>query len=394
MRFALLGNHPDGLELASALVESGRHELVLYTGAHVPADHLHRWGETARHVQDLEEALADPAVEVVIVAGTYENRPYQLRRALQAERHVLCVHPPDFSPDIAYEAAMIQKDTGKILMPLLPEGLHPAMQRLASLCRGRADSFLLGRIVLIDVEDGLSSVIFSQSSAIALPRWNVLMQVGGEITELSAYAESETPAADRPILLTGRFRDGGLFRASYLPNKGSGWRLAITGEAGHAELHLPHGWPGPALLSWFDTQGELQEEAWDLFDPWSALVQSFETIVGLRPVIDLPHGPTWQDAVRSLELDDAVRRSIERRRAVALEYPEPTEEAGFKGTMTLMGCGLLWMLIVLMVAATWLPWLLWVIVPVLVLFLGLQIFRWVIPRAETLNKGRKEQEMG
>ena len=79
---------------------------------------------------DLEEMLADPAVELVIVAGAALDRAAQLRRCLQAERHVLCVHPPDDSPDSAYEAAMIQGDTHCLLLPLLPDSLHPAMREL------------------------------------------------------------------------------------------------------------------------------------------------------------------------------------------------------------------------------------------------------------------------
>ena len=52
-----------------------------------------------RRVSDLEEVLADPAIEAVIVAGAPAVRPAQLRRALQSERHVLCVHPADDSPE-------------------------------------------------------------------------------------------------------------------------------------------------------------------------------------------------------------------------------------------------------------------------------------------------------
>ena len=53
--------------------------------------------------------------------------------------------------------------------------------------------------------------------------------------------------------------------------------------------------------------------------------------------------------MRCLELDDAARRSVARRRASALEYQEATEEAGFKGTMTLLGCGLLWVSLLLLI---------------------------------------------
>src|SRR5262249_54360610 len=65
-----------------------------------------RLGRGARLERALEEVLADPAVDAVIVASPLPERAAELRRALQSERHVLCAYPPDATPDAAYEAAM------------------------------------------------------------------------------------------------------------------------------------------------------------------------------------------------------------------------------------------------------------------------------------------------
>src|SRR5262249_51957388 len=149
MRFALLGDHPDGLNMARALVESGRHQLAVYSGPPVGAEYLRRWGLSARPVGDMEEVLAVPVVEAVLVAGRPADRPAQLRRALQSERPVLCVHPVDQSPDVAYEAAMIQADirrgggSAPLLLPLLPEALHPGVLRLAELVGDEPDRSVL-----------------------------------------------------------------------------------------------------------------------------------------------------------------------------------------------------------------------------------------------------------
>ena len=98
-----------------------------------------------------------------------------------------------------------------------------------------------------------------------------------------------------------------------------------------------------------------------------------------RPGATARRTPTWQDEIRALELDAAARRSVEYRRAVALEYQEASEEVGFKGTMTLAGCGILWAIFFLLILSVWLPRLGWLIVPLLGFFLLLQMFRWVIP---------------
>ena len=120
MNFALLGDHADGLEMARVLVSLGNHRLIAYHGPEVGTEFLRRWSVTFETLGDLEEVLAHPRVETVIVAGRLDERPGQLRRALQSERHILCVHPADQTADIAYEAAMIQADTAVARVHLSP----------------------------------------------------------------------------------------------------------------------------------------------------------------------------------------------------------------------------------------------------------------------------------
>ena len=69
-----------------------------------------------------------------------------------------------------------------------------------------------------------------------------------------------------------------------------------------------------------------------------------------------------------------------KRRASALEYQEASEEAGFKGTMTLLGCGLLWGSLLLLILSRWVPWAGWLILPLFGLFLLLQLLRGVVQK--------------
>jgi predicted dehydrogenase len=349
MRFAILGNHPDGLAMAAALVASGRHE------------------QTTRQISDVEEVLADPDVEAVIVAGDASVRPVQLRRALQSERHVLCVYPPDQTPDIAYEADMIRQDTGRVLMPLLPGSTHPAVRRLAEFIRPTGP---VGAFRLLEMERVAPHPADGKPT---FPGWDLLRALGGEIAEVSGFAASEHAEAEDMVLASGRFERGGLFHVTFLPDRPNApGQLAVVGDGGRADLVFPAGWQGPAFLDWRDESGEFHEEAWDAWDPWPVLVERFETAVAAKT-------PTWLDAVRGAELDDAVRRSIERRRTSVLEYQEASEETGFKGTMTLVGCGLIWAIILLVVLSFWFPKIGWLIMPLLVIFLGMQFLRYLIP---------------
>ena len=402
MRFALLGNHPDGLQMVRALTATGRHQLVAYSGPAPGAEALRRFGIFIKPVGDMEEILADPAVEAVIVAGRSGDRAVQLRRALQSERHVLCVHPADEAPDIAYEAAMIQGDTKQVLLPLLPGALHPAVRQLADIVL-RPDG-AIGQTTLLLVEHATTHPP-TAATVPSLPGWDIIRALGGEVLEVSSFAVREEAEADQPLLVSGRCATGLLFQGLFLPGQPeTRYRIEALGSRGRALLELPLTWPGPVRLV---SPGDSRD--WPDWDPWLVLVEVFEAAAGMQspatsavasPSSDLRNEtaiqsapradgrrpkaesgwPSWQDEVRCLELDDAVRRSVERRRASALEYQEASEEVGFKGTMTLLGCGLLWGLLVLLPLAAWDRRFLWLTIPLLALFLGMQFFRWLIPR--------------
>jgi hypothetical protein len=399
MRFALLGDHRDGLDFADALTATGRHELRLYCGARTGLEHLQRRGHSPRSIGDAEALLADPEIDVVVVAGGEAARPAQLRRALQAEHHVLCVHPADPSPDVAYEAALIQADTGRVLLPLLPMTLHPSFRRLAELAR-------TSMVRLVELE------IFSSEEVLfdlaqpghkpSLPGWDVLRLVGGEIAEIYAQSVQAELLPGMPLLLSGRFVGGILLQATYVPNQAEAHlRLSLLTTTGRSSVRFPHGWPGPADLTHADETGTIRTETWDAFDPWLAILERFElavleaslkrsapghpndaSLTGTPPVLG------WQDELRALELDDAARRSAERGRCNTLDLQETTEEATFKGTMTLVGCSLIWLTLIVLILSMWLPMLAWLIVPFFAVFLAMQALRWAVPSNDSENTDR------
>ena len=419
MHFALLGDHADGLAMAHALTNLGRHELTVYSGPAVGLEYLRRWGLEPRRVGDLEEVLADPSIAAVIVAGAPALRPGQLRRALQSERHVLCVCPVDDSPDLAYEAAMTQADTGMLLFPLLPEALHPGYRRLAQLARSvtsprqhahaeavthlphppagkatppqpahTASGLMTARLVEIERWSAEEILLESEEEGHrpGFPGWDVLRLIGGEVAEVAAFSGPEEVERGQPVLLAGQFVGGGLFQASYVPLQADARvRVALVQDGSRAELIFPQGWPGPARLSFVDEQGRERVETWEDCNPWLALAEAFEAALQENlarrrgPQDAALTSPTWQDAIRGLELDDAARRSVRRRRVSTIEYQEVTEEAGFKGTMTLVGCSMIWISLMLLILSAWVPWLGWIIAPVFGIFLLMQLLRWVVP---------------
>lgn len=239
----------------------------------------------------------------------------------------------------------------------------------------------------------------SEAHLPSFPGWDVLRMLAGEIVEVSAFADREEVRHDEAVLLAGRFERGGLFQVNLLPNRSQSLlRIRVTLQYQQAELVFPDGWPGVAQLTWTDDSGQPREEHWPDWNPWPRVVELFEQALARRdptpeadkhpePVLLPLGGLSWEDEVRAVELDDAARRSIERRRSSTLEYQEDVEEASFKGTMTLFGCGLLWASLLLLILSVWVPWLGWIIFPLFAAFLLLQLLRWVIPP----QQGQKPQ---
>jgi hypothetical protein len=296
---------------------------------------------------------------------------------------------------------MIRDDTGHLLLPLLTEALHPGILRLIAL-RQSGEAHVGGPKV-IELEQYAKEAVLQLAGTRAdrpsLPGWHVLRALGGEIAEVAAFAAGEEATVDAPLLTAGRFEKGGLFRGAFLPHqRQDSWRLVLIGDDGQADLYFPLSSSGPAFLSWVDQEGHAREETWDPWDPWPAVVSLVESAIAQpAKAMAITKEPTagvvtWQDAVRGLELDDAARRAIERRRVSSMEYQEANEEVGFKGTMTLVGCALVWVILLLFILSAWLPDLRWAIVPVLVAFLSLQLFRWIIPRRRPENEAAKSNQ--
>jgi predicted dehydrogenase len=396
MRLALLGAHPDGLSMVRALAATGRHALATYTVPPSGEEAVRSTGLRPARVRDFEEVLADPSIDAVIVASELDKRPEHLRRVLQSERHALCVWPVDRTPDIAYEAALIQKDTRSVLLPLLPHSAHPAFARLAQLI---APGNILGTLQLLRADfpfvakDPGERSMSGSGTKVSLPGWDILRSLGGEITEVLGFAAGNEISLDDPLLLAGKFGRGGIFEVSLLPgSERATMQLLAMGDTGRAELVFPQGLSGPSILVCEPELGSDFKEAWEAWDPWPDMVTVFETALAETFEHGKPPGPlrsspeptntiTWQTAIDCLELDDAARRSVERRRSSILEYQEASEEVGFKGTMTLVGCAVLWLVLITLILSRWEPRIGWIAIPILLLFLALQLLYGIVPKS-------------
>src|SRR5262245_8042652 len=214
MRFAILGDHADGWAVGRALAAAG-HELVVYQGE-TALEVARQLSAAVRRQADLEEILADPQVEAVIVATGAASRLDVLRRVLQSERSALCVHPVDRKPDGGHEINLLQGDLHQVVLPILPDAVGSTVVELRrSVAEWSAEQ---RRHMLVDIDvSGPGDVLFPEEAGdrATFPGWTLLRRLGGEIAEIEALADGEEIAPAEPVIAQGRFIDGGLFRVVY-----------------------------------------------------------------------------------------------------------------------------------------------------------------------------------
>jgi predicted dehydrogenase len=365
MQFILIGDHRDGLSVARALLATGRYRLAVYAGPDAGADALA--GVFGRRVAELEEALAVPGLELAVVADALPHRAAVLRRALQSDLHVLCVHPVDIDPAAAYEATMIQNDTRKVLVPMLVDRFTPGLVRVQTMLANSE----LGALEGVEYDRCLPpGAEWPENPLLTL--WDGLRYLLGELADVSAFvAQRETLKPWDPVTLSGQFETGTMFQIKVAPEIHD--RLRIRGKLGHVEVQWPNGWAGEAIVNYRSKRGEGTETVAPQA-PWPLLIQAFEQRLAWQSV-----APGWADEVRALEILDAVQESVERRRVIPLIYQKHTEAVGFKGVMAAVGCGMIWMILLLMLASPWLPWVVYLVPLLLGAFLLMQIFRLALP---------------
>ena len=337
MRLAILGADEQIVELARAAIGSGRHQVVwlceLEPGS--AADKLRAIARGAQVADGWDLLLDRDQVDAVLIArsANEDYRAQQLRTLVQVGMPLLVSHPVFDSMLVYYELDMIRRDTQCPMVPNLADRMHPAIQRVA---RAAAPS---------DTSPaGLEQLIFERHMPVRSKQAvqeqfardvDFVRVICGELTRVTAVAPSadESGYSNLGVQMTGP--NTSVARWSVLPTTEQQWaRVTLLGSAGTHVLtwHDPAG-PWVVETSSVNTKSREELPAWD---PAQAALEQLEAATDGRAV-----GADWVDAARSVELTEAVDKSLRKGRTVELYYEDYTEEGTFKGTMTSLGCGLL-----------------------------------------------------
>jgi myo-inositol 2-dehydrogenase/D-chiro-inositol 1-dehydrogenase len=341
--------------------------------------------------RDLEDALARPGLDAVIVGGPLESRGEWLRRAAVEGFAIVALHPPGPDSEAYYQVALSREETGATIVPDLPLRLHPGIKILRqALSSGELGSFRGLRFEATSTAIGSSLVRVGFARAV-----DAIRAILGEIDALTATGDP--PGEDPDLDLVVQLRSAGSLRAEIRirsePSADS--RLVLQGSLGSLTLQIEAGPSRKARLLRRD--GSHAHEPVDLpdWDPHEAILAVLASSTARVGAGELP-GPNLLDGTRAMELSEAANRSLRRGRTVEMHYESISEEATFKSVMTSTGCLIfLASMAVLPLAMAgpplgiaWTVYIPYLILPALVLFIVLQALRPTIrrpvrPSAET-----------
>ncbi len=340
MKLALLGADDATLAIARRAIE--RHDDLILLAEHdlagEPTDSLGRLrAGLPPRLPDMpwESLLHGKAVDAVIVARgrDQELRADQLRKLVQAGLPLLIAHPVVDSMLVYYELDMIRRESGAPLVANMPWRWHPAVAQIEALI-SQGDNSPIGAV---------SQTVFER----AIPRRDkasvaeqfardvdLIRAACGDIGRLSAHGGPDVSSAYANLGVQMSGPGPIVVRWSVIPIEDTPrGTLTLVGAQGKAVLQMPE---GDAWRLEIRGDGKVESESFLKWDPAAAALDELAAAaVGESP------SPAWPEAARSIELAEAVDRSLVKGRTVELHQEEFTDVGTFKGTMTSLGCGLL-----------------------------------------------------
>lgn len=361
MRFALLGCDDDMARLVARAVSDRKHSVVAVRVEPIWRERLAATLPNCEWLDGWESLMAEDRVDAVLVGHdrVAGDGTEALKKLVQAGVPILATHPLG-DPLLALELEMIRGDGRGPIVAHYPGCRHPAIAQLAQWVRS-GDASPLGRIEQVVFERALANRDRAAVTAQLARDADLLRELLGKVTQVNAMGPS--PDAEMwnnlSVQLAGRTSggngstaglDGPLARWSVEPVVGVPMgKLTLIGGRGRATLTMP---ANPAAWS-LDTSGSnapsemLGVCSWPDWDGDAAALDMLARAVsdGVAVV------PTWPAICRDLEVADTVELSLRRGRLIELHHDTVTEEDTFKGVMSAVGCLLLLIVPLVLLAA-------------------------------------------
>lgn len=336
MKFALAGNNPTAFDVLRELATSSEHTLVRCSLAGELAAVVSRNGVPVTLAASVEDALLASDVDTVIIAiDDLDESLRMVRAAAQSARNVVVIPPAECSPAYSFELHLILDESQCGIMPLLPRAV-------------------MGDLPLSEVDLGLNEFATRQLSIelqlsqtgpgllhrTVIQGLDYLSSSGFKFTQVTAL-ESNAPDGSllsRLITLSAAPTAEKVLPPATLTIKPAADSGKPAADSGNAATHA-----GIRSLQVFQNTGVTRSVA---IAEAGAVLNRIATVCESRELCG-----KWMDGFSvTLELAEAVSKSLRRRRTVDVHFDSGSEKGVFKSQMTAMGCGILTFMMFGMVA--------------------------------------------
>lgn len=355
MHFAILGTDADIFALAAGARELGH--KISWCGDVRPGDAAAIADlNAAAAVSDEWELLLDRAsVDGVLVGrgvATAELRAEQLKRLAAEAMPLLVVHPIFDSVLPYYEIDMTRRETGAIVRHYSPLGQNPAAELLADWVANGHPS--VGAIHQLTCERRVPGMARNDVLSAIARDAELLAAVAGDIRRVSAIG----PAADDAsfgalqVQMTSTRISSLRWSVGARLAAGAVMELALIGEHGAILLREIAGAKGAASSWELETavgDGRTNEVI-ECADPAFHAIEQFSAAIASTDIATRNAASTWDIATRTMEVVDAIELSLQKGRTIEVFQQQLTEKLAFRGTMAALGCGLLLIAFLVVVA--------------------------------------------
>ena len=357
MKLAILGTDADIVQLLAA-ARSERFQIV-WLGDVRPEDAA-AVSVTAPGLIDqasnwellLDRAIADA---VLIGHGTVDDasRAERVKRLVTEGTPLLVVHPAFESVLTYYEIDMTRRESGAIVQHYNPLVAHPVTAAVASWIRDGHPK--IGAIHQISCERRVTSPTRGEVLKHLARDVELLAAIAGDIRRVTAIGPKvdDSSYAALQIQIIAATAPSLRWSVNYMTSGGTEFEIGLHGEHGNAIIRILSG-DGNQAPSWqieTNEQGTRHSEPVQAYDPARAAMSRLADSVNAQgSTTERGAGSTWDAATRAMEVVDAATLSLQKGRTIEVFQQQLTERLAFRGTMAAMGCGLLLMAFMVLVA--------------------------------------------
>jgi len=349
MRFALLGEDPRLANLGDTAIRLG-HELVWIgaagdTNLTLPTPSTFPTLSTDNRDVPWQRLLDRDLADIILVGyGTVEDRRAdQLRMFVQAGVPTLSVHPVFHSMLTYFELEMVRDETQCLMQHYTPGVYHPLLRQLRRMV---TDAEELGPIEQVVFDRTMTDRTKEEVQSQLVQDLDLISRVVGNVNRVAVLKAPDVDTAYGNLSVQMSTSADLVVRwsVSSSTSQPSG-RITLVGRDGQATLQMPEdltAWSLEQVGQDGRTTVDSTQNDWDdAADAIRRIVSAVENQAANESQQSNRGESTWQAAARTVEVADAIERSMIKGRTIELHFEQFSEQSTFKGLMTSLGCGLL-----------------------------------------------------